>query len=361
MTARHARLEGALWGLFAGDALAMPVHWYYDLRRLTTDFGSIQGYEAPKEKYPGSILSLSSTSSGGRGGDDGEIIGGVINHGKRPYWKRGANYFYHCTLQQGENTLEAQIARVTLRSITKTSGTFQTKPFLQDFVAFMTTPGTHNDTYASTYLRIFFANFARGVPAERCAGNDGHNVDAIDALTVPGVVAVTSWARGDDVATAAASVETYLRCLRRSDALPVYGRHYTELLYNVLNAPQGTAPATALRTALTKTAAKVGLSLEKAVSAYKGDSNPMVACYIGPAFNAALIIAYKYADDPGKCLLASANAGGENVARGSVLGTLMGAAYGNASLPEWLRTGLLSRDAIGTEIRALVDALPPSA
>ena len=25
------RLRGALWGMFVGDALAMPVHWYYDL------------------------------------------------------------------------------------------------------------------------------------------------------------------------------------------------------------------------------------------------------------------------------------------------------------------------------------------
>ena len=31
MAARADRLAGALWGLYAGDAIAMPVHWYYDV------------------------------------------------------------------------------------------------------------------------------------------------------------------------------------------------------------------------------------------------------------------------------------------------------------------------------------------
>jgi len=61
----------------------------------------IRGYEKPKLHLPGSILSLSSTGGGGRGSDQGSIIGDVINHGKRPYWKRGANYHYHCTLAKG--------------------------------------------------------------------------------------------------------------------------------------------------------------------------------------------------------------------------------------------------------------------
>lgn len=32
MAMRGDRFAGALWGLFAGDAIAMPVHWYYDVR-----------------------------------------------------------------------------------------------------------------------------------------------------------------------------------------------------------------------------------------------------------------------------------------------------------------------------------------
>jgi len=38
-----------------------------------------------------------------------------------------------------------------------------------------------------------------------------------------------------------------------------------------------------------------------------------------------LLIAYRYADSTGRAILANANAGGENVARGALLGALFGA------------------------------------
>ena len=63
------RVRGALWGMFIGDALAMPVHWYYDRSRIKADFGEITKFEAPKEKFVGSIMNLSNTGGGGRGSD----------------------------------------------------------------------------------------------------------------------------------------------------------------------------------------------------------------------------------------------------------------------------------------------------
>mmetsp|Transcript_17188 Transcript_17188/g.44787 ORF Transcript_17188/g.44787 Transcript_17188/m.44787 type:complete len:375 (-) Transcript_17188:261-1385(-) len=358
---RWDRFCGALWGLFAGDALAMPAHWYYDLGRLGRDFGKIEGYVTPKEKLPGSILSLSSTSGGGRGGFDGQLIGDVINHGKRKYWGRGLNYFYHCTLQKGENTLEGQIARLAMRSLAQSGGTFVAKPFVSDFVSFMTTPGSHNDTYASTYVRMFFENYAKGTPPDLCPGNDGHNVDTMDALTVCGVVAVSSWGRGDDVATASAAVSEFLQSLRRSSKLPSFGRVYTELLYDILNAPADANPADTIRKGAAKMGAQVGLKVESMAARYPGDSNPMTACYIDSAIPAMLIILYKYADDPAACLLASTNAGGENVARTSVLGTIVGAAYGKESLPPWLEEGLYNTKDIKGEVDALLVAVQGAA
>ena len=61
--------------------------------------------------------------------------------------------------------------------------------------------------------------------------------------------------------------------------------------------------------------------------------------YVSSAFPVMLYIAYKYGDEdsPGavtpssgpfeRAILASTNAGGENVARGSLLGALLGARY----------------------------------
>ena len=48
---------------------------------------------------------------------------------------------------------------------------------------FMQTPGSHNDTYAATAHRMFFKNLVEGKDPKLCPDNDGHNVDAIDALT----------------------------------------------------------------------------------------------------------------------------------------------------------------------------------
>ncbi len=45
---RKRRLQNALWGLFIGDALAMPAHWYYDIDNITHVFeGGIRRYESP--------------------------------------------------------------------------------------------------------------------------------------------------------------------------------------------------------------------------------------------------------------------------------------------------------------------------
>ena len=59
----QSKIKAALYGMYIGDALAMPVHWYYDTRRIKKDFGEggIQKYEAPVKHFPGSIMNLSNT------------------------------------------------------------------------------------------------------------------------------------------------------------------------------------------------------------------------------------------------------------------------------------------------------------
>jgi ADP-ribosylglycohydrolase len=49
-------VRGVLYGLFIGDALAMPVHWYYDRRALLEDYGRVTDYLAPRAFHPDSIL-----------------------------------------------------------------------------------------------------------------------------------------------------------------------------------------------------------------------------------------------------------------------------------------------------------------
>ena len=57
--------------------------------------------------------------------------------------------------------------------------------------------------------------------------------------------------------------------------------------------------------------------------------------------------------DVESALLANANAGGDNVHRGMVLGILVGAA--NEEIPEHLKQGLIAFDELQTEIEAFSD------
>ena len=115
----QSKIKAALYGMYIGDALAMPVHWYYDTSRIKKDFGKagIQKYEAPVKHFPGSIMNLSNTGGGGRGSDKDSIVGEVILHGKKKFWLRGGSYHYHHGMSAGENTLDTLIARLMLKTI----------------------------------------------------------------------------------------------------------------------------------------------------------------------------------------------------------------------------------------------------
>jgi ADP-ribosyl-[dinitrogen reductase] hydrolase len=232
------RIGGALWGMFIGDALAMPTHWFYggENQVKRTYGGQIQGYTKPSTQLSGSIMNLSSTGGGGRGSDKGDIIGNIINHGKKEYWTAQGSYHYHCTLEAGENTLECQLARLLVRTIAEDGGSFSPDNFRTKYVEFMTTPGSHNDCYASTCHRMFFANMQRGLAPEKCPDNDNHNVDTIDgiALTVPVALALAQRLPLEEVQQQAAECAAVTR---NSPSLQEYVAQYAGIMNDLV---QGT-------------------------------------------------------------------------------------------------------------------------
>ena len=195
------RLRGALWGLFAGDAVASPTHWYYGgERQVRGDYnGPITTYIQPKSTMAGSIMPKSNTDGAGRGSYNANrktVIGDVINHGKKPYWDPAKSHHYHATLRAGEETLEASLVRVLLRTVAS-SKAVDADAFRNEYVQFMQTPGSHNDSYASTAHRMFFANlFHKQKPVKDCPDNDAHNVDTIDGLVLPSVAAACAAYKG---------------------------------------------------------------------------------------------------------------------------------------------------------------------
>jgi len=336
------RVAGGLWGLFVADALAMPVHWYYggpDQIRQNYGGSLLSGYQRAVHPYPQTIMQLSNTGGGGRGGDEGDIIGGVILHDKKTYWKRGGNYHYHHTLQAGENTLEASLVRLLIRSAIENNGHFSADLFRSKYVEFMTTPATHNDTYASTCHRMFFKNWHAGTPADKCPDNDG--------LVLPSVVLLSELAAGRPVAEASALAAEVSAVTRRSSKLG----EYIDALAALLGAVFG---GSSIETAID------GLfpHIAQEVKRRSGQNDPMTACYIDGSFPALLFFGHKYAKLPvSEALLASANAGGENVHRGSVLGSLLGASAGADGISIDFQKGLVAHSELQKEVAELVALL----
>lgn len=226
--------------------------------------------------------------------------------------------------------------------------------FLDRYIKFMRTPGSHNDTYASTAHRMFFKNLMDKKKPLECADNDGHNTDAIDALTLTVPVILSNIDTAPDNRNKL--VKQYVSLTRKTDALDRYLVNFSDLLVNVVKGRDlRDAVADAFLALQQDGVGRKKLTIKDWVDR-QGNSDPMVACYIDSSYPALLHFAYKYGTNPEQAVLASANAGGENVARGSLLGALLGAAHGAGPFPSWSKK-LYQQKEIDEEIAKFVNVL----
>lgn len=357
------RIRGAIYGTLIADALAAPSHWYYGGEpQVRQDYGRIEGYVKPKTKLAGSILNLSNTGGAGRGSSDGDIIGSVIYHGKKKFWEKGGDYHYHQSLEAGDNTLEALLMRRVVRVVGESEGKLDENAIRDDYVKFMTTPDTHNDTYCSTSHRMFFANWKKGVEAKLCPDNDHHNVDACDALTTS-IPAALMFPEDKDAEEAVGKVVL----ITRNSPLSVrYGQAFAHMLRQIVLKGED------VRKAVEENAKTLGIRLP-----VDSSPDPVQACYMTQSYPAVLFMARKYAPEGGQKnqkaqnmaaseaflngVLANANRGGENVATGALIGALLGGACGYSNLPRGLIEGLApsQRNVIDSEVAKFLQALPP--
>jgi len=308
--------QNAYRGSLIADAVAMPVHWYYDRAALRAEYGEITEYLAPKNPHTGSILWRSKYTAPN---EKGEIL-----HEQAAYWGQPGIH-YHQFLKAGENTLNFQLAEQLVILCSK-SGGYDPDEWLAHYISFMLTPGKHRDTYLEEYHRGFFTRYALGKPPQKCAIQDEH----IGGLAqVPALCFIL---RDTDLPTLRAAVKKHVglthshaNVLRAADTL-------ARLLFRI----------------------REGLTLHEAIrheagdwiSGKKADSWTSLpdthvigqrfspACYIAEAMPASLYLAWKYHDNFEAGILANAMVGGDNCHRGAVVGALLGAA--NSIPTKWL-------------------------
>lgn len=349
------RLRGALWGMFVGDALAMPVHWYYSVSKIWQDFGVISDYQAPKAHHPNSIMALANTGKSGRGSQDGDIVGGVILKGKKQHWGQ-ANRHYHQGMSAGDNTLNLLCARVFMCSLAA-KGHYDATDFLQEYIRFMTEPDRHNDTYAESYHRDFFANYAAGVAIDNCAGPDGHDTASIGGLINPLIVVMATQSKHDLAATDTAAL-TQQRLTHRSTLLERHTKELSHVMFHIFNDEQVDIEKLAY-----VAATNLGFPAQKVVDSVRKNNSPDTAvignllspaCYIDQSFPSVLYLAARYSDDFESALIANTNVGGDNCHRGAVLGAILGATLGVDAIPRRWLDGLTAHNQLHDEIELFI-------
>jgi len=361
----------ALWAMCAADAMSMPVHWYYDVHDIRRDFGGwIGGFSWPRSRHPSSILSLSNTAGSGRtAGSSGawraEVVGNVILHDKLSSWKSSSgSVHYHQGLQAGDNTLNVLCALRAARTLASGGFADVSQPsaraaVLEDYVRFLTTPGTHNDTYAESFHRSFFADWQESRPtasrevlmfAEKRSQQkmsstfpDGQ-LDAIGCLPMILPFILLSASANEERAVSAA-VE-FVKLTHPHPRVPEHVSVYARALHAVLGGAGVRQQAEhALRTlgvwdtcqSYSRKAARFPESSEERLRVHQSAVSYLgLACYNRGALSSMFYLAHEFHHDPKAGILANTNCGGENCNRGVALGALLaaGGAYSGAIIPQ---------------------------
>jgi len=146
-------LEGALWGIFIGDALAQPIHWYYSLDILKEHYGEIMDYVSPRSDvtHPDSWKYYQNVKV------DEEPFD--IFQDLKEYYNMPLANNYHQLLKKGENTLNVKVVEQLFSSILS-SNQYDQGDFLNRYFKLILEKGSHNDTYLDMSHRFFFRSLA---------------------------------------------------------------------------------------------------------------------------------------------------------------------------------------------------------
>ena len=404
------RMKNALWGAFIADAMAMPVHWYYQRKYIKEGFeGGIQRYEDAPHPHPESFMvgmsyhpNIAKAKELGRPFD---IVHKHIrfydtnyNHldiklsvhdgeHKNAMPEKNERYHYHHGLKAGENTLGANLIRVLMRSIIK-EGQYKQEVFIEDFINYLTTPGLNNDPYTEVYIRAWFQNFSNGVPPHACAQEqrDVWSIASNGGIIRPLVLSLTSKSTFQALGVALQHQQITHRSDNVSSALCVL----VPLLHKLLEKgePVSALKEFASKVQLTKIS---GSELSKTYAEHDGPGNIpkdemwkihtefsdrnldldaliknheedeilgsvfTTGCYPEQSLPVLMYLLYKNKFDFKASVLANANAGGDCVHRGIILGMLAGAA--NEKIPNELKLGLVEYDSIKQEIEDFIQVI----
>lgn len=387
------RIENALWGAFIGDALAMPVHWFYSPENIRKQFPvGIDRYYAAPHPHPDAFMlgmgyqpDVEKARSLGRHYD-------ILHQHARFYRTTYSDFgfsledhdgehgnataaldermHYHHRLEAGESTLGAGLIRVLMRSVINRGG-YSQDGFLDDFIRYMTQPRDNSDPYTEIYLRRWFEHYSQGVAPENCAEHQRRvwSIGSVGGLVRPLVLALLN---PDNPYLATGMALGHQQLTHRSEMV---GSGLSLLVPVLLRLLNGESPQAIFMELLQQLPAPAvsGRALFQAYRDHDGPGNIpadetwrlhmsflndsaaaknpdyfATACYIEQALPLMAALGQEQNGDFIGTLRANAEAGGDSVHRGMVLGLLLAA--DSADVPEEWKTGLKDHRELAEEI-----------
>ena len=288
----------ALTSLVA-DALSLGSHWIYSQREIADKFGSITGYSDPATSY-------------------------------------------HPGKQAGDFTHYGDQTMVLLRSLAL-HGRFDLASFANEWRAFWESPETQS--YRDGATKATLANLRNGLPPAQAASPSNDIAGA--ARIAP--LFLLKWKSNDDLIAAARAQTSFTH----GDPAVVEAAEFFARV--TLAVQEGIAIPDALRAAAPLTAWNAIPG-----SGSKPPSHPALpqpsdsaatkahglTCHVPDAFPAVCHLLLRHPDDVVAALTANVEAGGDNAARGMIIGMIHGAKPDAKPLPEALahRPSRLRRD-----------------
>ncbi len=317
---RLSLMQGALWGMYIGDALAMPVHWYSDREALHRDYGLVSSFLPPRNPHPDSEM--------WKHFSDAIDLSETVLHDQATYWNR-KDVHYHQFLTAGENTLNIKLCNLLIQSLAD-RGKYDADDYLCRLITFITTPRSHHDTYVDSYLRGFFRNYNKGIPPRECGVQEIHLSGLFG--TVPLLVFYS-----DHPEKARATALEHISLTHRGEMMLDAAELFITLLQSAFFGIDIGKKLLALnrerRNRFLNQPLTDWLELD---DTHVADTRIGMSCSADQALPLVLYLFLKYAREPKKALIANTNLGGNNAARGAVLGALLGSSNGFERWPtDW--------------------------
>ncbi|MDR2982580.1 MAG: ADP-ribosylglycohydrolase family protein [Puniceicoccales bacterium] len=322
----RSRFLGAWWGLFIGDALAIPTHGYYSADQIAHDYGEIDSYTPIKEPHPNSEMVRIQFSP--RNEKDNLL------HHRTALWKKPGTHYHH-GLNPGDNSLPFLIAQELAGSICDKDGQYDEVDFIDRYLHLMLSPDGHRDTYIPSAHRKFFSNYGSGRPIEKCGENNNHVAGLIEAapilLTYCGSPSLVNRLLKQHISIARPS-GTLIHCaefLAELLILLCQGNSLEDSIYKKLGHLHHPYLAYPYHRWIANQDDITVATKNLSQGALADDAVPL-----------AIYLSLKYANNTEHALMMNANIGGDSCNRAGIIGMLLGAQNGCESISSELATGL---------------------